>query len=145
APPGPRGQFGQAWARGVRRRKRPPVLVQLRGPLVGERQQPENFVELRLRDRHALVERQPERVEQRVERVPPLGLHYSRERRAGKRITSRIASLPVMAIVSRSIPIPQPPVGGIPYDSASTKSGSPGSDSSAPASRSASCLAKRCA
>ena len=39
---------------------------------------------------------------------------------AGKRTTSRIDSLPVSSITSRSIPRPIPPVGGIPYDSAST-------------------------
>ena len=96
------------------------MLVELGVALVRERQQPEHLVEHRRLDRHGLVERQPERVEQRVERVPLLGLHYSRGRSAGKRITSRIASLPVSTIASRSIPIPQPPVGGIPYESAST-------------------------
>ena len=39
---------------------------------------------------------------------------------AGNRTTSRIDSLPVSSITSRSIPRPIPPVGGIPYDSAST-------------------------
>src|SRR5205823_3738552 len=41
-------------------------------------------------------------------------------RRAGKRITSRIVSRPVSTIASRSIPSPRPPVGGMPYESAST-------------------------
>src|SRR5439155_72553 len=145
APADLRGDLRDARARRLLRRKGPPVLVEPCVALVRERQQAEDLVQLVGSRWGSLVERQPERVEQRVEGVAPLGLHYSRERRAGKRITSRIASLPVMAIVSRSIPIPQPPVGGIPYESASTKSGSPGSDSSAPASRSASCIATRCA
>lgn len=36
------------------------------------------------------------------------------ERRWGKRITSRMVSLSVRSITSRSMPIPKPPVGGIP-------------------------------
>ena len=94
------------------------MLVELGVALVRERQQPEDLVEHCRLDRHRLVEGQAERVEQRVERVPLLRAH--RDRSAGNRITSRIASLPVSTIVSRSIPIPQPPVGGIPYESAST-------------------------
>ncbi len=42
------------------------------------------------------------------------------ERSAGNRITSLIVSRPVSTIVSRSMPSPRPPVGGIPYASAST-------------------------
>ena len=41
-------------------------------------------------------------------------------RSAGKRITSRIDSLPVKSMARRSMPSPIPPVGGIPYESAST-------------------------
>ena len=41
-------------------------------------------------------------------------------RSAGKRITSRIESRPSSTIASRSMPSPSPPVGGIPYESAST-------------------------
>ena len=44
----------------------------------------------------------------------------ARSRSAGKRITSRIESLPPSTIASRSMPIPRPPVGGMPYESAST-------------------------
>ena len=94
------------------------MLVEPGVALVRQGQQPEHLVEDGRLDRHRLVERQPERIEQRVERVPLLRGH--RERSAGNRITSRIASLPVSTIVSRSIPIPQPPVGGMPYESAST-------------------------
>ena len=83
-------ELGHARAGRVGRRERPSVLVEPRLALVRERQQPEHLVEHRRLDRDRLVERQPERVEQRVERVPPLGLHYSRGRSAGKRITSRI-------------------------------------------------------
>jgi hypothetical protein len=43
-----------------------------------------------------------------------------RGRSAGKRTTSRIVSRPVSTIASRSIPTPSPPVGGMPYESAST-------------------------
>ncbi len=106
--------FGDPRAGRIRRRERPAVLVELGVALARERQQAEGLVEQRVVHAHRLVERQPERVEQRVERVAPLRLHYSRGRSAGKRITSRIASLPVSTMASRSIPIPQPPVGGIP-------------------------------
>ena len=41
-------------------------------------------------------------------------------RSAGNSTTSRIDSLPVRSITKRSIPKPRPPVGGIPYESAST-------------------------
>jgi hypothetical protein len=41
-------------------------------------------------------------------------------RSAGKRMTSRIVSRPVSTIASLSMPTPQPPFGGIPYDIAST-------------------------
>ena len=68
-------ELGHARAGRVGRRERPAVLVELRLALVRERQQPEHLVEHRGLDRDRLVERQPERVEQRVERVPPLGLH----------------------------------------------------------------------
>ena len=56
-------------------RLRTSVSVEPRVALGGKRQQPEHLVELLRLGRRALVERQPERVEQRVERVPPLGLH----------------------------------------------------------------------
>ena len=107
-----RGQLGDARTRRLRRGQRAVVLVDARVLLVRQGQEPEDLVEDCVVHAHRLVEREPERVEQRVERVPPLGRH--RERRAGKRMTSRIASLPVSTIVSRSIPTPQPPVGGIP-------------------------------
>jgi hypothetical protein len=51
------------------------VSIEARVALGGKRQQPEDLVELLRLGRRALVERQPERIEQRVERVPPLGLH----------------------------------------------------------------------
>jgi len=41
-------------------------------------------------------------------------------RSAGNSTTSRIDSLPVRSITKRSIPKPRPPVGGIPYERAST-------------------------
>ena len=68
-------QLGDARPRRPLRRQRPAVVVEPGLPLRGEGQEPEHLVELlRLRGR-GLVERQPERVEQRVERVPPLRLH----------------------------------------------------------------------
>ncbi len=48
------------------------------------------------------------------------GHSRSRSRSAGKRMTSRIVSQPVSSIARRSMPSPRPPVGGIPYESAST-------------------------
>ena len=45
---------------------------------------------------------------------------YGVERSAGNSTTSRIVSRPVSSITSRSMPRPSPPVGGIPYESAST-------------------------
>lgn len=39
---------------------------------------------------------------------------HSFDRKCGKRMTSRIVSLPVRSIVSRSTPIPKPPLGGMP-------------------------------
>ncbi len=52
--------------------------------------------------------------------VPATCPAYELERRAGKRTTSRIVSRPVSSITRRSMPRPSPPVGGIPYESAST-------------------------
>jgi len=40
---------------------------------------------------------------------------YSRSRRCGNKITSRIFGVSVSSMISRSIPIPNPPFGGIPY------------------------------
>ncbi len=51
------------------------MLVEHCLALGGEGEQREHLVELLRPRRRVLVERQPERVEQRVERVPPLGLH----------------------------------------------------------------------
>lgn len=58
----------------------------------------------------------------------PLLIHlfYEWWRIVGKRRTSRIAVAPVKSITRRSIPKPQPPVGGIPYSSASMNSSSIG-------------------
>ncbi len=43
-----------------------------------------------------------------------MGGGHSFVRKCGKRITSRIVSLPVSSIVSRSTPMPKPPFGGMP-------------------------------
>ena len=55
-------------------------------------------------------------------KTPAGGLFYcyssSRSRRCGKRITSRIEWLSVSSMVSRSMPMPKPPLGGMPYDMA---------------------------
>ena len=50
-------------------------------------------------------------------RMPIPALGY---RKAGNSTTSRIVSRPVSSITKRSIPKPSPPVGGIPYERAST-------------------------
>mgnify|MGYP007125367904 CR=1 FL=1 len=42
----------------------------------------------------------------------------------GKRMTSRIAGESVSSMIRRSMPMPQPPVGGRPYSSARMKSAS---------------------
>src|SRR5262249_26124242 len=116
--PEPARDLGHARPRRLGRRQRPTMVVELGVLLASQREQRDDLVHLLLRDRDRLVERLPERVEQRVERVPVLWPH--RGRSAGDRIASRIPSLPVSPIASRSMPTPQPPVGGIPYASAST-------------------------
>ena len=68
-------QLGDARARRAGRRERPAVGVEPRLPLRGEGQQPKGLVELIRLSRRSLVERQPERIQQRIERVPPLRLH----------------------------------------------------------------------
>ena len=45
-------------------------------------------------------------------------------RSAGNRITSRMLGLSVSSMISRSMPMPQPPAGGMPYSSARMKSAS---------------------
>ena len=45
-------------------------------------------------------------------------------RNEGNRITSRMLGESVSSITSRSMPMPQPPVGGMPYSSARMKSAS---------------------
>ena len=62
----------------------------------------------------------------------------------GNKRTSRIEGASVKSITKRSIPIPKPPVGGIPYSKALMKSSSIPWASSFPASRSATCASKRC-
>ena len=57
----------------------------------------------------------------------------------GKAMTSRIDGLLVKSITSRSMPMPSPPAGGMPYSSASTKSASRCCASSSPFSRSFIC------
>ena len=49
-----------------------------------------------------------------------LRLRRQASRRAGKRMTSRIVSRPESSMTRRSMPSPRPPVGGMPYESAST-------------------------
>ena len=53
-------------------------------------------------------------------RPPRKPLHQSRCRSKGNKITSLIESLPPRIMASRSIPTPRPPVGGMPYERAST-------------------------
>jgi hypothetical protein len=60
----------------------------------------------------AVVRIEPRRERKQEEQA--VRTDYLGSLRAGKRITSRIESRPVSSIVSLSIPIPQPPVGGMP-------------------------------
>ena len=60
-------------------------------------------------------------------------------------MTSRIEGESVKSIASRSMPIPSPPAGGIPYSIARTKSWSKRCASWSPSSRAASCWRKRSA
>jgi len=57
------------------------------------------------------------------------------ERRSGNRITSRMDSVPDNSMVSRSMPTPNPPAGGIPYSKAITNSSSQGMASLSPSCR----------
>ncbi len=55
-------------------------------------------------------------------------------RKAGNKMTSRMLGLSVSNIIKRSMPIPHPPVGGMPNSSARTKSWSKNMASSSPLS-----------
>ena len=61
----------------------------------------------------------------------------------GNRMTSRMEVLPVSSMTHRSMPMPMPPVGGIPYSSALMKSSSIMPASSSPRSRCSTCFSKR--
>jgi len=65
---------------------------------------------------------------------PPPPLVQTSRRKAGNKMTSRILGLSVSNIIKRSMPIPHPPVGGMPYSSARTKSWSKNMASSSPLS-----------
>jgi len=73
--PEARGDLGDPRPRRLGGWKRPAVTVEPCLPFVREREQREHLVELRLRNPDGLVEGQPERIQQRVERVPPLRRH----------------------------------------------------------------------
>src|SRR5690606_7115030 len=66
-------------------------------------------------------------------------------RMCGNRITSRIDGELVSSITRRSMPMPSPAVGGMPYSRARTKSASKCMASSSPASLSLTCCRKRSA
>lgn len=68
---------------------------------------------------------------------------HSRGRCSGNRITSRIEETLARSMTSRSMPIPSPPAGGMPYSSATIKSSSYMCASSSPACRFSSCFKKR--
>jgi hypothetical protein len=61
----------------------------------------------------------------------------------GKSSTSRIDGESVSSMTSLSMPMPRPPVGGMPYSSAVRKSSSMSHASSSPAALSAACSSKR--
>src|SRR5207302_9072297 len=58
--------------------------------------------------------------------------HLGSGRRVGNRITSRMLRASVNSIAKRSMPIPSPPVGGMPYSRARRKSSSTTMASSSP-------------
>ena len=55
---------------------------------------------------------------QRQSSIQLASTHHPSLRSDGNRITSRMLGLSVISIISRSMPMPQPPVGGMPYSSA---------------------------
>ena len=61
----------------------------------------------------------------------------------GNRITSRMELAPHSSMAQRSMPKPRPPVGGMPYSSAMTKSSSIMLASSSPWARFSACALKR--
>ena len=61
----------------------------------------------------------------------------------GKSMTSRMESQPVRSMTQRSMPMPRPPVGGMPYSRAFMKSLSIMPASSSPLARSSTCFSKR--
>ena len=65
-------------------------------------------------------------------------LFYSLGFMVGKKITSRMEAAFVSSIIKRSMPMPMPPVGGIPYSTEVRKSSSVWFASSSPAARSSS-------
>ena len=62
----------------------------------------------------------------------------------GNRITSLIESQPVSSMAQRSMPMPRPPVGGMPYSRAFMKSVSIMPASSSPLARSSTCFSNLC-
>src|SRR5205814_10444662 len=68
--------------------------------------------------------------------------HHS-GRSIGNRITSRMFVWSARIMSRRSIPMPTPPAGGMPYSSARRKSSSSCCASASPAARSAACCSKR--
>jgi hypothetical protein len=74
-PPEPSCNLRHPGSRRPLGRLRTSVSVEAGVALDGQRQEPEHLVELLRLGRGVFVEREPERVEQRVERVAPLGLH----------------------------------------------------------------------
>ena len=79
-----------------------------------------------------------------LDELDELGDYCSR-RSAGNRMMSRMLAESVSNIIKRSIPIPQPPVGGMPYSRARTKSWSKYMASSSPPSLAATWALKRAA
>ena len=73
-----------------------------------------------------------------------VSLFMNYQRIVGNNSTSRIDCASVNSMTRRSIPIPKPPVGGMPYSSASRKSSSTPWASSFPSCRSFSCASNRC-
>ena len=83
-----------------------------------------NYSDTRMHDRllAVLKQRLGHRDAQGMGQTARHGADQDSRRSAGNRITSRMLGLSVSSIIKRSMPMPQPPVGGMPYSSARTKS-----------------------
>jgi len=93
----------------------------------------EKFDDSRIRFKRRIDHRAEDRHHrERAGTLDRRGRHCRSVLRWGKRITSRRFGASARTMVSRSIPIPRPPVGGMPYSRALRKSSSMGWASASP-------------